>query len=141
MESRLQSDLKRVKWVYLDTYSTPLRGSLTVVESNRGIPFAIARVFYIYHATKDSERGGHAHRNTEQAFIAIKGAFALDITDGRQKGTYVLAEPDRAVCVPPMIWVRLYDFSDDAVCLVLASALYDPTDYINEWQEYVSLAG
>jgi hypothetical protein len=133
--------LQRVAWNDLATHSTPVRGSLTVIQSGQGSPFAIARIFYIYGATKDCERGAHAHYDTQQAFVAIKGSFSLELTDGDQSQTYVLEKPDRALYVPPMIWARLYDFSDDAICLVLASSLYDPADYIREWEDYLAALG
>lgn len=133
--------LQRVAWADLATYTTPVRGSLTVVQSGQGIPFAIARIFYIYGATKDSERGAHAHYDTQQAFVAIRGSFALELTDGDESQTYELDNPNRVLYVPPMIWARLYNFTDDAICLVLASSLYDPTDYIREWDDYLSALG
>lgn len=133
------TNLDRVAWTELDTYSTPVRGSLTVVESGRDIPFDIKRIFYIYGTTKKCERGAHAHRESCQGFIAIKGSFSLDLTDFHQSRTYKLSEPNRALYVPPMIWARVYDFSPDAICLVLADSLYDPADYLREWDEYVTL--
>lgn len=133
--------MQRVAWADLATYSTPVRGSLTVVQSGQGIPFAIARIFYIYGATRDCERGAHAHYDTQQAFVAIRGHFSLELTDGHSTQTYSLDRPDHVLYVPPMIWARLYDFSDDAVCLVLASSLYDPTDYIREWDDYLIALG
>jgi hypothetical protein len=39
-----------------------------------------------------------------------------------------------------MTWVRLYNFSADAVCLVLASTGYDPGDYIRDWDEFTAAA-
>lgn len=133
--------LQRVAWADLSTYSTPVRGSLTVAQSGQGIPFAIARIFYIYGATKDCERGAHAHYDTQQAFVALKGSFSLDLTDGDRTQNYTFDRPDRVLYVPPMIWARLYDFSQDAICLVLASSLYDPTDYIREWEDYLTALG
>jgi hypothetical protein len=133
------TNLDRVAWTELDTYSTPVRGSLTVVESGHGIPFALKRIFYIYGTTSDSERGAHAHRESCQGFIAVKGSFSLELTDSHQKKTYLLSKPNRALFVPAMIWARLYDFSSDAICLVLADSLYDPADYVREWDEYVAL--
>lgn len=130
-----------MSWNDLATYATPVRGSLTVVQAGQGIPFAIARIFYIYGATKDCERGAHAHYDTQQAFVAIRGHFSLELTDGDQNQNYLLEKPDRALYVPPMIWARLYDFSDDAICLVLASSLYDPADYIREWVDYLAALG
>src|SRR6184192_2744292 len=133
--------MQRVSWADLATYSTPVRGSLTVAQSGQGIPFAIARIFYIYGATPDCERGAHAHYDTQQAFVAIRGRFSLELTDGHGTQSYALDRPNRVLYVPPMIWARLYDFSDDAVCLVLASSLYDPNDYIREWDDYLIALG
>ena len=133
--------LQRVAWADLDTFSTPVRGNLTIAQSGQGIPFAIARIFYIYGATRNCERGGHAHYDTQQAFVAIRGSFSLELTDGDQTLSYVLDKPDRLLYVPPMIWARLYNFSDDAVCLVLASSLYDPNDYLREWDDYLIALG
>jgi hypothetical protein len=131
--------LEMVGWTDLQTHSSPVRGSLTVVESGHGIPFTISRIFYIYGTTSDCERGAHAHRETWQAFIAIKGSFALELTNSRESREYEMKEPNRAIYVPPMIWARLHHFSPDAVCLVLANSLYDPADYIRDWDEFCAL--
>lgn len=131
------NDLSKVTTISLPTYPEPSRGTLTVVESGHSIPFSIARIFYIYGLNKDCERGAHAHRESEQVFIALSGCFSLSVTDARETRTYAMKEPSCAVYVPPMIWARLYDFCDDAVCLVLASSPYDPSDYIRDWNEFV----
>jgi len=127
--------------INLPTYPEPARGTLTVVESGHSIPFSIARIFYIYGLRNDCERGAHAHRETEQVFIAVSGSFSLSVTNAHQTQTYAIKEPSRAVYVPPMIWARLYNFSDDAVCLVLASSPYNPADYIHDWNEFVLAVG
>jgi hypothetical protein len=36
-----------------------------------------------------------------------------------------------------MVWRELYDFSDDCVLMVLADQLYDPTDYITNYDEFL----
>jgi len=132
-------DLRTVVWSDLVTYSTPVRGSLTVVESGIDLPYVLARIFYIYGTTKDSERGAHAHRATWQSFVAIRGSFKLELTNGRDLQQYEMNRADRILHVPPMIWARLYNFTEDAVCLVLASSLYDPSDYVREWEDYVAM--
>lgn len=133
------ADLNAVSWRDLSTYSTPVRGSLTVVESGIDLPFSIARIFYIYGATKDCERGAHAHHETWQSFISIRGSFSLELTNGSQKQLFKMDKPDCVLTVPPMIWARLYNFTEDALCLVLASSLYDPDDYIREWDDYLRI--
>jgi len=135
------SSLEKVGPIDLATYPEPARGTLTVVESGHSIPFPIARLFYIYGLRGDCERGAHAHRESEQVFIAVSGSFLLSVTDVRQTKSYVMKEPSRAIYVPPMLWTRLYDFSEDAVCLVLTNSLYNPADYIRNWDEFVLVAG
>jgi uncharacterized RmlC-like cupin family protein len=130
--------LKKVVAIDLTTFSEPARGSLTVVESRQHIPFSIARIFYMYGVPNDCERGAHAHRETEQVFIAVSGSFSLEVSNADQRKTFAMTEPHRAVYVPPLFWARVCNFSGDAVCLVLTSAPYDSADYIRDWDEYVT---
>lgn len=130
--------LEKVAAIDLASFSEPERGSLTVVESQLHIPFPIARIFYMYGVPNDCERGAHAHREAEQVFIAVSGSFSLEVSSVDQRKTFAMIEPHRAVYVPPLIWARVYNFSRDAVCLVLTSAPYDPADYIRDWDEYVT---
>lgn len=132
------ADLSKLALIDLTTFSDPARGSLTVVQSEQDIPFPITRIFYIYGSPKHCERGAHAHRQAEQVFIAVSGSFSLDVTNVHDHRTYTITDPNHAVYVPPMIWVRVYNFSSDAVCLVLTNTVYDPTDYIRDWDEYLS---
>jgi dTDP-4-dehydrorhamnose 3,5-epimerase-like enzyme len=137
-ETKPVGDLSKVASIDLVTFSDPTRGNLTVVQSKQDIPFSIARIFYIYGSPKHCERGAHAHRQAEQVFIAVSGGFSLDVTNVHDRRTYTIKEPNRAIYVPPMIWARLYNFSSDAVCLVLTNTSYEPTDYIRDWDGYVS---
>jgi len=140
-DTKVGTNLNKLKTINLVTVSDPMRGNLTVVQSKQDIPFSIARIFYIYGIPKECERGGHAHREAEQVFIAISGSFSLEVTDARQSKSYAMKEPNCAVYVPPMIWAVVCAFSNDAVCLVLTNTSYDPADYIRDWDEYVSAIG
>ena len=62
------SQLAKVNWVSLPSITDP-RGVLTSIEGETDIPFDIKRIFYMHHITED--RGGHAHRDTDQLVIAI----------------------------------------------------------------------
>jgi len=134
-------NLAKVASINLLTFLEPERGTLTVVESGHSIPFPIARIFYIYGLKNDCERGSHAHREAEQVFIAISGSFSLSLSNAHETKTFEMKEPNRAVYVPPLIWARLSNFSDDAICLVLTNSLYDPADYIRDWDKFVSAVG
>ena len=119
------------------------RGKLVVIEGNdkRGVPFDIARVFYIYESDKTVVRGQHANRNSEFVLVNVAGSSKVMITDGVQKEVIELNKPMEAVYIPKMIWKEMYDFSPDSVLLVLANTHYDGTEYIRDYKEYLKEMG
>jgi hypothetical protein len=127
-------DLSAVRWIELPS-SIDARGILTSIEGGIDIPFEIKRVFYMHHINTD--RGDHAHRDTEQVVIAAAGSFKMDLSDGTDTRTYSLDDPMRGVYTPPMVFIKLRDFSHDAVCMVLASTHYDIAKSIRTWEEYL----
>lgn len=128
------SAIEGVRWVELPS-RVDERGVLTSVEGAMDVPFEIERVFYMHHIITD--RGGHAHADTDQVVIAAAGHFKMDLSDGTNTQTYVLDDPTRGVYTPRMVFIRLYDFSPGAVCLVLASTHYDISKSIRSWEDYL----
>lgn len=111
------------------------RGALTFVEGNKDIPFDIKRAYYLYDVRRD--RGGHAHRDTQQVIIALQGRFVLELSDGVEKRRFALDSPTRGVLVVPMLFIRLLDFAPGTVVLVLASTHYDSSRSIRSWEDYL----
>jgi dTDP-4-dehydrorhamnose 3,5-epimerase-like enzyme len=105
------------------------RGSLTVIEKE--IPFPIKRIFYIYNVD-NSVRGKHRHHKTIQAAICIKGACKIFIDDNEKEEVVLLDNPEKCLLLEPKDWHKMYDFTPDAVLLILASEYFDPADYIYE---------
>ena len=112
------------------------RGYLTVIEAERHIPFKIERIYYIYGVPKDQGRGGHAHKNLEQLVIAISGSFDVLIEDKTGKRIFRLEKPDQGLYIPSMTWREIEKISPGAVCLVVASKLYDENDYIRDYDNF-----
>ena len=112
----------------LETH-TDTRGNLTVIENI--LPFKIERIFYIYGVDK-SERGGHRHHKTLQAAVCIKGECKIFNNDGKVKSIFHLDTPSKCVLLKPADWHKMYDFSEDAILMVLASENFDQIDYIFE---------
>jgi dTDP-4-dehydrorhamnose 3,5-epimerase-like enzyme len=108
---------------------TDKRGNLTVIE--KVIPFDIKRIFYIY-GVDDSIRGGHRHHKTIQAAICIKGSCKIYNDNGITQEEYILNSPDKCLILEPADWHKMYEFSADAILMVLASEYFDPNDYIYE---------
>lgn len=111
------------------------RGTLSFIQDAE---FAVERVFWIYNVPEGSERGGHAHRTCSEILFAIKGSFDVDLIYGSEKTTIHLEHANEGVVIRPMVWCRLFNFSDDFVGLCLASQKYLPEGYVNSFEEFLA---
>lgn len=119
---------------------TDPRGNLSFIEGGRHIPFEIKRVYYLYDVPGGSDRGSHAHKKLHQFIVAMSGSFDVVLDDGSQKRRFHLNRSYYGLYVCPMMWRYLDNFSSGAVCMVLASELYDEMDYIRDYEEFLRLA-
>lgn len=116
------------KLLNLKTY-TDSRGNLTVLE--RVLPFDIKRIFYIY-GVDDSQRGGHRHHETIQAAICIQGGCTIFNNNGIEQKEFILDSPNKCLILYPEDWHLMYNFTKNAILMVLASEYYHEKDYIFE---------
>jgi hypothetical protein len=116
------------------------RGNLTFIESNRHVDFDIQRVYYLYDVPGGADRGGHAHRTLRQLIIAASGSFDVIIDDGQERSTIHLNRSYSGLYLAPMVWREIENFSGGSVCLVLASAHFDESDYIRDYEDYRAAA-
>lgn len=117
------------------------RGNLTVAEQMKNVPFNVARVYWTYDVPAGERRGGHAHRSCEEIIVAVSGSFDVMLDDGKgNKEVFHMNHPWQGLYVGTCVWRTLEDFSSGAVCLVLASELYDADEYIEDYDELVKLA-
>jgi hypothetical protein len=112
-------------------------GNLTFIENSRHIPFRIERVYYTYDVPGGAVRGGHAHKALQQVIIAMSGSFDIVLDDGTEKRRFHLNRSYSGLYVCPMIWREIDNFSSGSVCLVLASAVYDESDYYRDYQSFL----
>lgn len=113
-------------------------GNITPVEGGRDIPFQIERIYYLYDVPGGSSRGGHAHKELQQLLVAVMGSFDVILDDGNQKKTVHLDRAYHGLYIPQRIWRELENFSSGGICLVLASAFYDPDEYIYDYDSFIS---
>ena len=111
-------------------------GTIGVVENNT-IPFEMKRVYYLYDIPSSASRGGHAHKNLQQVLIAISGSFDVIVKDGISEEKITLNKPNLGLLINANIWRELDNFSSGAVCLVMASAVFDEADYIRDYQKFM----
>ena len=61
----------------------------------------------------------------------------LYLDDGLEKTSVQLDNPAQGLLIESGIWREMYDFSEDCVLMVLASRLYDESDYIRNYEEFL----
>lgn len=113
------------------------RGQLIALEEYNDIPFRIKRVYYMYDTIKGVVRGHHAHKSLEQILVCIHGSCKIRLDDGKEKKVVYLEKPYEGLYVANNIWREMYDFSPDAVLMVLASEIYEEKDYIRDYEEFL----
>lgn len=128
--------LNTCRIIELPKISDP-RGNLTFIEGSNHIPFDIRRVYYLYDVPGGAERGGHAHKELHQLIVAMSGSFDIILDDGRGKRRFHLNRSYYGLYVCNMIWRELDNFSSGSVCMVLASILYDESDYYRDYDSYL----
>ena len=109
---------------------------MSVIE-NDCIPFEMKRVYYLYDVPSGAERGGHSHIEQKEFLIALSGSFDVLLNDGKEQQKVTLNKPFEGLLIHQGIWRELNNFSSGSVCLVIASAVFDETDYVREFEEFI----
>lgn len=113
------------------------RGLLIALEEYKDIPFEIKRVYYMYDTVEGVRRGFHAHKSLEQILICINGTCKVLLDNGKEKKIVSLEKRYEGLYVSKDMWREMYDFSPDAVLMVLASEYYNEEDYIRNYDEFI----
>ena len=117
------------------------RGQLVALEEMKEVTFDIKRVYYMYDTTEGVTRGRHAHKALEQILICVHGSCKILLDNGEEKVVVPLDKPNEGLYVSNVMWREMFDFSEDAVLMVLASELYDEEDYIRDYDEFLKYVG
>jgi dTDP-4-dehydrorhamnose 3,5-epimerase-like enzyme len=121
--------------------------NLPVIEDSRGnlafiqgeyIPFNFKRIYYLFDVPSTSARGGHSHIHQNQLIIALSGSFEVIVDDGTTKKSFLLNKPNIGLHIPTGLWRELENFSSGSVCLVVAEDVFDESDYIRDYHEFLA---
>ena len=115
------------------------RGNLSFFEDSNQIPFAIKRNYLIYDVPGGETRGGHAFFKQMEFIVALSGSFDVVVKDAT--GDMKRIQLNRSyfgIYIPNLIWRHMENFSTNAVCLVSSSTLFDPADYIRDFDVLAS---
>lgn len=113
------------------------RGQLVALEEFKDIPFRIKRVYFMYDTAPGVVRGRHAHKVLQQILFCVHGSCKVLLDNGSERKVVPLEKPYEGLYVSNNMWREMYDFSPDAVLMVLASELYDESDYIRDYDEFL----
>ena len=115
------------------------RGQLVAIEELADLPFDIQRVYYIYDTLPGVRRGFHAHRDLQQVLICVSGSCKIHLDNGRETAEVLLDKPWEGLYISNEMWREMYDFTEGAVLLVLASRHYDEADYIRDYDAFLEM--
>lgn len=113
------------------------RGQLISLEEMKDIPFKIKRVYYMYDTVQGVTRGFHAHRSLQQILVCVHGSCKVRLDNGHEKKVVALEKPYEGLYIANNMWREMFEFSSDAVLMVFASELYDESDYIRNYDEFL----
>ncbi|MBG6186044.1 sugar 3,4-ketoisomerase [Flavobacterium sp. CAN_S2] len=112
------------------------RGNLAFIQKDF-LPFEFKRVYYLFDVPSSAYRGGHSHIVQQELLIALSGSFEVVVQDGLVKKSFILNKPNMGLLIPTGIWRELQNFSSGAVCLVLASDVFEEADYIRDFDAFL----
>ena len=113
-------------------------GSLSVLESCRDIPFDIRRLYYIQGTKAGIRRGHHAHKALWQLLICPSGSIKVNMDDGENKEHVILDDASKGLLMAPGIWHTMDWIEDDSLLCVVASDYYDESDYMRNYDEFLT---
>ncbi len=114
------------------------RGNLTFIEEENHIPFKIRRVYWIYDVPGGEVRGGHAFKTQQEFVVALSGSFDVIINNGTTEIRHNLNRSYFGLYIPNGLWRHMDNFSTNAVVMVLSSTNFSESDYIRDFQDYLT---
>jgi WxcM-like, C-terminal len=119
--------------------NTELERRLTVLDFPISAPFPIRRVYWLHDLDPMEVRGHHAHRKLQQLMVAVSGSIEIELDNGRERRTEILNSATEALYIPSLLWRRIKAREPHATLMVFASASYEESDYIRDYDQFLQL--
>ena len=115
------------------------RGNLSFFEGDNQIPFSVKRSYWIYDVPGGETRGSHAFKKQNEFIVALSGSFDIILSDGKTEQKFSLNRSYYGLYVPHLIWRRIENFSTNSLALIVSDNLYDETDYIRDYNDFLKM--
>lgn len=116
-----------------------LRGNLTYAEIDQYLPFSPNRFFIVFGVPNEKVRGSHAHHQLHELLVCVHGSVTVTLDNGAECRQLVMNDPTIMLHLRPMTWTTQYNYSSDAVLMVLCSDPYEADDYIRDYDSFLGL--
>ena len=98
------------------------------------LPFEAKRVYWL--TGPHLGRGAHAHKNLLQVFLCLRGEAVIKFSNGNESEVLSLQQ-NQAVIVSKGLWRDILPMNEGDTLMVLASELFDESDYIRDFDEFL----
>jgi hypothetical protein len=109
------------------------RGNLLKIDLST-LPFYPKEVITISNVPPGVRRGCHAHKVTEQLLVNVSGAITVTVKSIESEYQVNLEKSGDSLYLPALTWGEQVFKSMDSVLQVYSSEIYDPLDYISNFE-------
>ncbi|WP_125077620.1 sugar 3,4-ketoisomerase [Rufibacter latericius] len=113
-------------------------GTLISTQDASGLPFAAKRVFWVFASGQETERGGHAHRTTQEILTVVQGRVRVETQTAHGRGEFSLETPNQGLYIPPLCWITVHP-SPGAILCCMTSTVFEEADYIRSYLDFQKL--
>ena len=114
-------------------------GDLVPISLRDNIPFKSKRVFII-HGKKNHIRADHAHYKCSQFLITLSGTIIVNYENKKSKFKKILSvKKNNCLMLKPMTWCKIKFNSSNSKLMVFCDNEYDPSDYIRNYKEFLTM--
>ena len=114
------------------------RGSLLPINMEE-IPFDVKRVFSVFGVPKGMVRGEHAHYQTKQYLVCVKGSIKVILESIKKQITEVILEEGDSIFIDNLVWDAQQFLTGDDIMLVFANTEYNLEDYILDKNKFYDI--
>ncbi|WP_207435604.1 sugar 3,4-ketoisomerase [Sabulibacter ruber] len=113
-------------------------GTLISTQDEKGLPFPAKRIFWVFASSQGDERGGHAHRTTEEVLVVLQGTVKVVTETAQEKQCFELGAANQGLYIPPFCWITVHP-SPGAILCCITSTVFEEADYIRDYAEFRAL--
>ena len=114
-------------------------GTIVHYEKGEEMPFAAERIFCISDVPVGTSRMNFASITADHVLTIIQGNAVLHLDGVKEQRTYKLRRKNEGVYVPKLVWMRVEDFSEDAILMVFSNKTRMQSSVIEQYDEFVRI--